>query len=71
MKTSENKADAGNLDRNRKSKREVKIGMVSLSILLLLIMSTNVSFSHCDTMDGPLIADARKALAQNNVNYAL
>lgn len=34
-------------------------------------MSTSVTFAHCDTMDGPLIADAKKALAQNNVNYAL
>jgi len=37
----------------------------------MLILSTNVTFAHCDTMDGPLIADARKALGQNNVNYVL
>jgi hypothetical protein len=37
----------------------------------MLILSTNVTFAHCDTMDGPLIADARKAMGQNNVNYVL
>jgi hypothetical protein len=47
-------------------------GMVySFLVLLLLILSSNVTFAHCDTMDGPLIADAKKAMAQNNVNYAL
>jgi hypothetical protein len=35
----------------------------------MLILSTNVTFAHCDTLDGPLIADARKAMGQNNVNY--
>jgi hypothetical protein len=38
---------------------------------LMLIFSANLSFAHCDTMDGPLIADARKAISQNNVNYVL
>jgi hypothetical protein len=37
----------------------------------MFILSTNTTFAHCDTMDGPLIADARKAMGQNNVNYVL
>lgn len=45
--------------------------MKKLLFLSMLILSTNVTFGHCDTMDGPLIADARKALGQNNVNYVL
>ncbi len=69
MKTVEKKVETGDLKSDRK--REVRIGLVSLSILALWILSTNVVFAHCDTMDGPLIADARKAMAQNNVNYAL
>jgi hypothetical protein len=71
MKTIEKKVESGNLNSNRKSKRNSRIGLVSLFILSMLILSTNVTFAHCDTMDGPLIADARKALGQNNVNYVL
>ena len=71
MKTIEKKVETGALNSNRKSKREVRIGLVSLSILALWILSANVAYAHCDTMDGPLVADARKALVQNNVNYAL
>jgi len=71
MKTIEMKVETGNLNGNRKSKREVRISSGSLFSLSLLILSTNVAFAHCDTMDGPLIADAIKAMAQNNVNYAL
>ena len=71
MKPSETKVVTGNRNTDRKSKRKVKIGLVSLFTLSLLFLSTNVSFAHCDTMDGPLIADARKAMGQNNVNYVL
>jgi len=71
MKTIEKKDETGNLKSNRKSKRILRIGLVPLFILSMLILSTNVTFAHCDTMDGPLIADARKALGQNNVNYVL
>jgi hypothetical protein len=71
MKTIEKKVEIGNLNSNQKSKRNLSIGLVPLLILSMLILSTNVTFAHCDTMDGPLIADARKALGQNNVNYVL
>jgi len=71
MKTIEKKVETGNLKSNWKSKRILRIGLVPLFILSMLILSTNVTFAHCDTMDGPLIADARKALGQNNVNYVL
>ena len=71
MKTIEKKDETGNSNSNRKRKRNLRIGFVSLFILSMLILSTNVVFAHCDTMDGPLIADARKALGQNNVNYVL
>ena len=70
MKTSEKRVESGSIN-NQKSKRKSRIGKISLFILSLLILSTSVTFAHCDSMDGPLIADAKKALAQNNVNYAL
>jgi len=71
MKTIEKKVEIGNLNSNQKSKRNLSIGLVPLFTLSMLILTTNVTFAHCDTMDGPLIADARKALGQNNVNYVL
>jgi hypothetical protein len=40
-------------------------------ITILLILPTGLSFAHCDTKDGPVVSDARKALQQNNVNYVL
>ena len=71
MKTNEKKVETGNLNINRKNTRGFRFGLVPLFILSMLILSTNVTFAHCDTMDGPLIADARKAMGQNNVNYVL
>lgn len=71
MKTSETKIETGNLNNYRESKRKSRVGLASLFILSLLILPANVTLAHCDTMDGPLIADAVKALAQNNVNFAL
>jgi len=71
MKTNEKKVETGNLNINRKNTRGLRFGLVPLFILSMLILSTNETFAHCDTMDGPLIADARKALGKNNVNYVL
>jgi len=48
-----------------------KMTIAAFFIFLMLAFSTNVAQAHCDTMDGPLIADARKAIAQANVNYTL
>jgi hypothetical protein len=42
-----------------------------LLFVLISIFSTNLLFAHCDTMDGPVVADAKKAIDQNNVNYVL
>lgn len=71
MKPNQKKAQAGSLSINPGRKKDSKIGLISLFILSMLVLSTNVTFAHCDTMDGPLVADAKKALALNNVNYAL
>lgn len=71
MKTNEKKVETDNLNINRKNTRGLRFGLVPLFILSMLILSTNVTFAHCDTIDGPLIADARKAMGQNNVNYVL
>jgi len=54
---------------NPRKKRRSKLHMVPLIILSLLILSTNVTFAHCDTMDGPVIKDAKIAIEKNNINY--
>lgn len=71
MNTIEKKVETRYLNSNGDSKRSLRGRLVSLFILAMLILSSNVAFAHCDTMDGPLISDARKALGQNNVNYVL
>jgi hypothetical protein len=71
MKTHEMKVVNDNVKSNQKKVRNFKMGLIPLFIFSLLIFSTNVTLAHCDTMDGPLITDARKAIAQNNVNIAL
>ena len=48
-----------------------RIFLAPLFILSLLILSTNLTFAHCDTMDGPLVKDAKTALEISNVNYVL
>lgn len=40
-------------------------------LVFLLMCSSSFSFAHCDTMDGPVVGDARKAIEENNVNYVL
>lgn len=39
--------------------------------LLGLFISSQPSFAHCDTKDGPVVAAAIKAIEQNNINYVL
>ena len=49
--------------------------MKKVSLLLLLftalILTPHISFAHCDTKDGPVVAAAIKAIKQNNIDYAL
>lgn len=42
-------------------------------ILIALLMITYLQpvYSHCDTMDGPVVSDAKKAIEAHNVNYVL
>lgn len=70
MKASET-SGSENLTGYRKRKSFLNYGLTSIFGLLMFFMSTGVMSAHCDTMDGPLVSDAKKALDQNNVNYAL
>jgi hypothetical protein len=38
-----------------------------LSAFLIVLIFSSISFSHCDSLDGPVIQDARLAFAKNDV----
>ncbi len=40
-------------------------------ITLLVILIFNVSFAHCDSMEGPVVKASQKALETGNINYVL
>ncbi len=71
MKTLEMKVKTINLIGNEKSKRAFRIGIITLVFFSLMLFKSQVTIAHCDTMDGPVVADAKKAIDQNNVSYAL
>jgi hypothetical protein len=39
--------------------------------MISLLLTINWVFAHCDTMDGPVVKDAKMAIEKNNVNYVL
>ena len=41
------------------------------ALSLGLLFGSSTAFAHCDTLDGPVVAAARKALDTNNVNLVL
>jgi len=71
MKTPEMNFDADKLNSNANQKRISKLLMIPLIMLSLLILSTGVTLAHCDTMDGPVIKDAKVAIEKSNINYIL
>lgn len=40
-------------------------------IIFLFLLAPGIALSHCDTLDGPVIMDAKKALDTENVNHVL
>lgn len=44
---------------------------IIICLLVWTFLGTMNLLAHCDTMDGPVVADAKKAIDQNNVNYVL
>ena len=51
--------------------KESTFRFLSFLLLAILLMYSGATSAHCDTMDGPVIADAQKAISENNVNYVL
>lgn len=52
-------------------KRDLKNKLKAVIIFSVLLFSSILTFAHCDTMEGPLITDAKKAISMNNVNIVL
>lgn len=54
-----------------KSKKSIiakSIGTIALAATIIIMMPLTAS-AHCDTMDGPVIKDAKMALEENNIKY--
>ena len=47
------------------------IGGVTAAIIILVGISTGSALAHCDTMDGPVVTLAKKALDKGDVNLIL
>lgn len=45
--------------------------IAAAAVSLLAVAWTAPAFAHCDTLDGPVVSAARKALETGNVNHAL
>jgi phosphotransacetylase len=43
----------------------------SLIVLLIILLASNKIFAHCDTMDGPVVKAAQKALETGHINLVL
>lgn len=54
----------------KKGKLSKIAGALLIALAIIAIVPTSAS-AHCDTMDGPVISDAKKAIETNNLNYAL
>lgn len=52
-------------------KRRIRSVASILFIFSLLLATNSPALAHCDTMDGPVVKDARTALSQNNPAYVL
>lgn len=59
------------LSENRKRTRIIKAKIFAFVLFALMLLSTQSSFAHCDSYDGPVIKEAQEALASNNVDLVL
>jgi len=57
--------------RQKRTNNLSKFSLLSLFLFSVFFLYPFVTFAHCDTMDGPVIADAKKAITHTNVNYVL
>lgn len=53
------------------NKNHIRIFPAIVAGILLSLSCTNIVFAHCDTMNGPVIIDAKKALEKGDVTKVL
>lgn len=51
--------------------RMARIGIVAAAVIILAGISAGSALAHCDTMDGPVVILAKKALDKGDVNLVL
>lgn len=49
----------------------MQVKTLTFSLLVIFFLSAQNIFAHCDSYDGPVIKEAKEALASNNVNPVL
>ena len=49
-------------------RKHLKFGALPIILFAILLFSSQATFAHCDSYDGPVIKDAVKALKTNDVN---
>ena len=54
----------------RNSKKQTTISVALAIFMVFFLMASNV-YAHCDTLDGPVVATARKALTSGDVTPVL
>lgn len=69
--TLESKLLESNFSQGRKQSRTINVKVFALAFFAMLLLSTQSTFAHCDSYDGPVIKEAKEALASNNVNLVL
>lgn len=50
---------------------DILILLIAIGLCALIVLWPQDVDAHCDTMDGPTVADGRKALTSGNINHAL
>lgn len=59
------------LIKGRKQSNGFQLKIVTLVLLAFFFLNAQNTFAHCDSYDGPVIKDAKQALATNNVNLVM
>ncbi len=60
-----------NFKNQNKLTRKLKFKVLASLLFSIFLLSSNATFAHCDSYDGPVIKDAKTALETNNVNIVL
>lgn len=71
METTSKNSKTGSTTENLTLKSSFKSSVSILLILMLTLLIGSPAFAHCDSFDGPVVKDAKKALETNNVSLVL